>query len=783
MTLPSRHTDPILRIVLTLAEYPILCDKIRSKMRKELVRHRFTTVHEFDAQVREHALRSQRREGLNDPYGEETAEIWELRQERIRSYLTDFYFAANLPYDLFEQIVLSVVKPTDPDDEITASFNPELAPKHVLFEQAHQIERMAPKERAQYIPLLQEIKVVLIRTMISDQLAYIRIAKEWLTIDLLQNIWRNKIGYGRIGGKAAGMLLAFSILRQAGDEDFKHVVRIPGSYFLGSDLMYTFMTMNGFLHWNDQKYKSEPEIRADFPTICEEYLKGEFPADVLERLTDMLETIGNRPIIVRSSSQLEDNFGYSFAGKYDSFFCPNQGSLDENLKVLTEKIALIYASTFNPNALLYRRSKGLQDYDERMAILIQVVEGEKMGHYFLPHGAGVAFSRNLYRWSTRIQRDDGFMRLVWGLGTRAVDAVGNDYPRMVALGQPTLRPDASSQAIRHYSQQYVDLIDLQENVLKTLPVKEVLTPQYKPLRYLAQIYKDGFISSIRSTVLGTEMERLILTFDEFLRRTPFPDRMRRVLQTLEKHYKLPVDLEFTLQMDKMNTTNPEIILTIVQCRPQSHLKDEEAHLPDVLNDEDIVLSTRRMVPQGYVHNIRYVLFVPADPYFALPSQSERHTIARIIGRLNHALENETFICVGPGRWGTTNTELGVSVGYADIYHARALVEMTGKAIGSSPEPSFGTHFFQDLMEANTYPLVVSLDDDDAIFDQEFFFNTPNRVTEFLSEEVLAATPHAVSCVRLIDVAQCRPGYHLDLIMDDDKGKAVAILLPDPQDEA
>ncbi|NJN43548.1 MAG: hypothetical protein HC806_01610 [Anaerolineae bacterium] len=216
MTLPSRHTDPILRITLTLAEYPILCDKIRSKMRKELFRHRFSTPQDFEAQVREQAIRSQKIEGLEDPYGKETAEIWELRQERIRSHLTDFYFAANLPYELFEQIVLKVVQPVEQDDEITASFNPELAPKYVLFEQAKQIERKPPEERQLFEPLLQEIKVVLIRTMISDQLAYVRIAKEWLGIDVLQNIWRNKIGYGRIGGKAAGMLLAYSILNQLG---------------------------------------------------------------------------------------------------------------------------------------------------------------------------------------------------------------------------------------------------------------------------------------------------------------------------------------------------------------------------------------------------------------------------------------------------------------------------------------------------------------------------------------------------------------------------------------
>jgi phosphoenolpyruvate synthase/pyruvate phosphate dikinase len=161
----------------------------------------------------------------------------------------------------------------------------------------------------------------------------------------------------------------------------------------------------------------------------------------LVELKDLLENIGKKPLIVRPSSLLEDNFGTAFAGKYDIHFCPNQGSPKDNLEELTHAIAGTFASTLKPEALLYRRSKGLQDYDERMAILIQLVQGDSYGRYFLPHGAGVAFSHNLYRRNQQIRREDGFARLVWGLGTRAVERVGNDYPRPVALSHPTLQPD------------------------------------------------------------------------------------------------------------------------------------------------------------------------------------------------------------------------------------------------------------------------------------------------------------------------------------------------------
>ena len=277
--------------------------------------------------------------------------------------------------------------------------------------------------------------------------------------------------------------------------------------------------MNGLMYWNDQKYKPDDRIWEEYPRLKEEFLAGKFPPEILVELSGLLEQLGNKPLIVRSSSLLEDTFGTAFAGKYDSYFCPNQGTPAENLAALTRAIAGTFASTLKPEALLYRRSNGLQDYDERMAILIQEVEGEPYGRYYLPHGAGVAFSRNLYRWNPQIRREDGFARLVWGLGTRAVERVGNDYPRPVALSHPTLLPDDNPQAIRYYSQQFVDLIDLQDNAFKTLPVKEVLRPNYPVLRLIAQLERDGYIATPRSRVMEDEIGSLVITFDELLRRS------------------------------------------------------------------------------------------------------------------------------------------------------------------------------------------------------------------------------------------------------------------------
>lgn len=774
MTLPPASSDRTLHIYLSLAQYPVLSTHIRARMRRELFDRGIIQQQAFEAEVREKGIRSQALEGLHDPFSEEPADIWELRLMRVREHLTDFYFAYNLPFDLFEKIVRDTLTERGAGaSDLQVAFNPELAPQNLLFEQASWIEKMPASERAQHEARLQEIKVVLIRTMISDQLAYLKIAKDWFTISDLNDIRLHKIGQGKIGGKSAGMLLAARILTEVGDDDVRAALRLPESFFIGADLTYTFMALNGLMPWGDQKYKLEEQIRGEYASIVEEFGRGEFPEDTLDKFRELLVFANRRPLIVRSSSLLEDNFGTSFAGKYDSYFCPNQGSPEENLVALTDAIKRIYASMLNPDALLYRRAKGLQDYDERMALLIQVVQGETYGKYYLPQAAGVAFSRNLYRWSPQIRRDDGFVRLVWGLGTRAVDRVGNDYPRLVALSHPLLHPESTAQAIYHYSQHFVDLINLEKNQFEVLPVDEVLRTDYPVLRYIAQLNNGDYLSSLRILLKETDQKNLVITFDELLRRTPLARRLTRMLQTLENHYGSPVDTEFTIRILNPNEVRPEVEITILQCRPQSHLRESEARLPQRIEDEDIVFSTRRMAPEGRVTDIQYILFVSSEGYYSLPTTAARSLLGRIIGLLNAALKKTTFICVGPGRWGTSTPDLGVRVGYADIYNARALVEVTGHGVGEGPEASFGTHFFQDLVESNIYPLAVYLDDEDTIFNRAFFYDTPNRLTEFLPK-------HSTweSTLRLIHVPDYRFGHHLELVMDDEAGRSVAFLEED-----
>ncbi|MFZ5820414.1 MAG: PEP/pyruvate-binding domain-containing protein [Chloroflexota bacterium] len=772
MTLPTPSSDNVLSIYLTLNQYPILSSRIRSRMRRELFERGIITQDAFETEARRKAIESQAREGVHNPLAEESMDVWEKRLARIRDSLTDFYFAYNLPYPDFERIVRQMLTERGSEESDFVWFNPELAPQDMLFEQAELIASMPLEERKKYRARLQEIKVVLIRTMISDQLKYISLARQWFKVADLVDIRQRKIGGGKVGGKAAGMLLAMRILKETAPPEVLDSFKIPVSYYLGSDVFYSFMSLNGLMHWNDQKYKTEEQMRADYPAIQAECSKGQFPPEIVERLQELVKAAGKTPLIVRSSSLLEDNFGTSFAGKYDSFFCPNQGAPEENLFALTNAIARVYASAYNPNALLYRHIKGLADYDERIAILIQFVEGEQFGRYFLPHGAGVAFSRNLYRWSPHIRQEDGFLRLVWGLGTRAVEQVADDYPRLVALSHPSVHPASDIRAIRRYSQQNVDVIDLEANQLRSVPVREALNTRYPPLRFIAQVEQDGYLATMHTSMV--ELEKLVITYDGLLTRTPFAARIRDALNLLEQHYDSPVDTEFTVEVREPHSQHPDVRITLLQCRPQSHIQDSgEAQLPRELLETDVIFSTQRMVPQGLVTGIRYALFVTPEGYFSLTSQAERTKLERAIGQLNAALKDQAFIAVGPGRWGTSTPDLGVHVAYGDIHNTLALVELSGEAIGASPEPSFGTHFFQDLMEAHIYPLAVFLDDKDARFNHDFFYKTPNRLLKFI-----AVDKRLTRTLRLLAVKDYRPGHHMDLVMDGQKGRAVAYLVPD-----
>lgn len=762
----------VLELYLQISQYPILARRIRSRMREELFTRGVISPEQFEEEVKEKAVMSQRREGIQDPFAQEPVGVWNRRLKQIEDHLTDFYFAYNLPHSLFEQIVRDVLADRAPEPTGSLSFNPELAPQSILLAQARKYTSLPPEQRNEVQHHLKEITVVLTKSMISDQMGFIHLAKAFFDASDFETIAERRIGQGKIGGKAAGMMLAWKILRRediAGSSNLRGRVFIPDSYFIGADVFYQFHAHNELDEFMNQKYKPQEEIESDYPRIQEAYLQARLPEDVLAQLRKLLIDVGETPLIVRSSSLLEDNFGFSFAGKYDSFFCPNQGTLSGNLRALTTAIRRVYASVLSPDALLYRQRMGLVDYDERMAVLIQKVQGEQYDDYFFPPLAGVGFSRNPYRWSQKIRPEDGLLRLVCGLGTRAVDRVANDYPRMVALSHPELRPEANAQEIRNYSQRFVDLIDLSENRFKTLPADQVLKPDYPHIRLVASEDKGSYLQEIYAprTLGGSEV---VLTFDQLLQNEDFVPLVRQVLQKLERHYERPIDIEFTVDVSRERS--PRFRLNLLQCRPQSWREGGEGiYVPvDDVPHRDIVFLTQRMVPHGQVRGIRYIVYVDPAEYRRAPDRTTRLEIARIVGRLNRRLEGEPFILMGPGRWGTSNVELGVKVTYAEIYNARALVEIAETETEGGPEVSYGTHFFQDLVESEIYPVPLYLDDPETLFNRRLFDEAPNALADLLPKDATYSR-----YIKVIDIPSISSGRRVDLLMDSIEDVGMAYL--------
>lgn len=612
-------------------------------------------------------------------------------------------------------------------------------------------------------------RVALARHLLSDQLEFLGIAKQHLRIrdfhDIVQRIIGSDDAMGRVGGKAAGMILAYHILAAGESADPVFLpLAVPESYYLRSDAVQEFLRLNRLDQYQSQKYKTLEELTRDFAIIKGVFRNGDFPIRIIHGLRQMLDRLGTHPLIVRSSSLLEDRFGTAFSGKYASVFVPNQGSLEQRLRSLLGAIAEVYASVMAPDPIVYRTEHGLIDYVEEMAVLIQKVVGFPFGDYFLPAFAGVAFSRNEYRWSPRIRREDGLVRLVMGLGTRAVDRSGSDYPRMVALGSPTLRPESTVQEIMRNAQQWIDVVDLKKNRLQAVRLGDLLAfgGAFPWLDRIVSVFQDDDLFMPTGLQVDADPSRMHITFDKLLQNTPFAERIRGLLQRLEKAYGSPVDMEFACDGER---------LYVLQCRTQSQARETgPVRVPRDVPDEDVLFDAHRYVRTGLIEGIRTIVYVDPMTYDALPSRDERIALARVIGRLNHRLERRRFILIGPGRWGSNDIRLGVPVRYADINRCRMLIEVARRKDGFQPEVSFGTHFFQDLVEADIHYLPLYPDEAGNRFHEQFFKETPNALERLLPDDREFA-----ALVHVIEVPEVSNGRTLRVVMDGDADHALAYL--------
>jgi pyruvate,water dikinase len=562
----------------------------------------------------------------------------------------------------------------------------------------------------------------LLRMIITreEKLAYL--AEKFLTIDDILGVSRRMIGTGLIGGKSVGLLLSRAILKR-NYAKWAEINEVHDSFFIGSDVFYSYLVSNGC--WWVRQQKDIEDYLHNAMHARRLILTGKFPQPIIDQFNDMLNYFGQSPIIVRSSSLLEDNFGNAFSGKYVSVFCPNQGPRGKCLEDFMTAVRTIYASTMSEEALRYRNHSGMLSKDEQMSLLVQRVSGSLNDNLFYPFVAGVGYSFNPFAWSEYIDPHSGVIRLVFGLGTRAVDRSDDDYTRLAALNAPQRRPEENIAGIRKYSQKKVDVIDLEANQLKSLPYEDVLPKLPAKLIDIVASYDLEAEERARQYNMSGFFSGII-TFENLFEKTPFVSDMKEILKILQEAYEYPVDIEFTTNF----IDDVHYKINIVQCRP-FEVKGGGliGDLDETVDRDRIILKCGGpVIGESREAKIDRIIYVEPSVYGNLPER-QRYAVARLIGKLTNYVDYKgikNILLIGPGRWGTTTPSLGVPVSLPEIHSVSFLCEIVAMRDDLIPDVSLGTHFFNDIVELNMLYTAVYPHREDTIINWDFFKNTPAK---------------------------------------------------------
>lgn len=572
------------------------------------------------------------------------------------------------------------------------------------------------------------LKENIMRCLLGNEPTRFALCQKYFTMKDLMDIKNREIGTGCIGGKAAGMLLARNILRDEAPELYSTCIEPHDSYYIGADLFYTYGVQNGL--WSSRIRMIEAsDYLEQSKTIRELLLNGTFMPSIKEQFISMLEYFGQSPIIVRSSSILEDGFGNAFAGKYESVFCPNQGSLKERYEVFERAVKQVYASTVNPDAIMYRAERHLLDRDEQMALLVMRVCGDVHGDYYYPHIAGVGHSKNLYlNKQNSSSENKGMLRLVFGMGTRAVDREADDYARLLNMDAPTAPPMVAYGDEYKYSQHKMDVINLKSNEFETINVAGIDKRDIKadPSLFMELDYPTA--ARLREMGLSAADAPDILNFRKLLGKTDFTSVMTEAMRILEEKYNYPVDIEYACNFDEEGNYR----VNLLQCRPlQTRGIGAAGVMPKV---QQLYFRTEGNFMGGNVClPVRYAVMVRVEPYLALPEQ-RKYQVARKLGELNSLLRDEHTILLGPGRWGTTTPSLGVPVHFMEINRFDCIAELAYSSHGLRPELSYGSHFFQDLVEAGTFYVALYPGEEGCVLDEALFEECENVYSKLIRLE-------------------------------------------------
>ncbi len=698
------------------------------------------------------------------------------RENMDRLHRETFHLASQ---HLGEDEVLARVRKWILEDRSSYLVKPLMNEHATLDEVAHAMTvfRTALPEVGGVPPAMDVgVRTALVRRFFTESLDHINVAKQYVRVEdffgLIEHVMYPPGSHGKLGGKSAGLFLADHILqRRKAQVPELGTIRTPRSWYVTADGILHFLLYNDLEEVYEQKYKDVEEVRQEYPHIVQVFKNNYFPPEFGKSLSIALDDFGDVPLVVRSSSLLEDRVGSAFSGKYRSLFLANQGTRKERLDALQDAIAEVYASTFGPDPIEYRAERGLLDFNEEMGILIQEVVGRRVGRYWLPSFAGVAFSNNEFRWSPRIAREDGLLRMVPGLGTRAVDRVPDDYPILVAPSKPNLRVNVSLDETVRYSPKKLDVINLETNRFETHDVRDLLREvggDYPGSQRVFSAVKEGMLQRVHPLSTDWSADDLVVSFDTLIQSTPFVRQVDAILKTLQEALGTPVDIEFA---------SDGADFYLLQCRPQSRSHgDEPVEIPEHVAENRVLFSANRYVSNGRVPDITHVVYVDPDRYAGVQDRTDLLSIGRAVGRLNNLLPKRQFILMGPGRWGSRgDVQLGVQVTYSDINNTAMLIEIARAKGNYVPDLSFGTHFFQDLVEASIRYLPLYPDDSKSVFNSEFLLSAPN-----ILESILPEYAHLSDILRVIDVPAAAHGRVLKVFMNADRDRALALFADSDQ---
>ena len=560
------------------------------------------------------------------------------------------------------------------------------------------------------------------------------------------------IGTGMIGGKACGMLLARAIIRNK-EPDIAEYLEPHDSFYVGSDLYYTYIVDNDL--WALRiKQRTEDGYFTLADDFARKLMEGSFSDAMREQFLRIIEYYGQDPYIIRSSSILEDGFGNAFAGKYESVFCANRGSLEERLEEFENAIKTVYASSMSLSALDYRKRRGLDKRDEQMALLIQRVSGSYYGNCYMPCAAGVGYSYSPYRVMKDSDPTCGMLRLVMGLGTSAVDRTEGSYPRIVNLDMPEKSSYSSSADKHKFSQGKAEVINMTTHQLEKMSY-DMLEPVIP--KYLENILLEhDYDAESRLREMGRPRQVKFISCKGLVANKKLMDQMKRMLHCIQEEYDYPVDTEFTINI----SDNGDYSVDLLQCRPLQVQKSSGGTvIPEGIPEDNILLENMSSsMGLSKASELDIIVYVDPVNYYNMPYR-DKPAVARLIGKINwHYRElNKHMMLIVPGRVGTTSPELGVPTSFADISAFEIICETEETKAGYNPELSYGSHIFQDLVEAEILYTAVFNNAKTIHFHPDKLQRCPDVISDFDCTENLSDIVHAydvsgINCKVYNDIA-------------------------------